>query len=200
MNRIALSAPLPPFCTGGPDRLPQGPRPGTAESVALAAWEVLTGARVARSTGSGRMSLLGAYRAEGTELTRDRVIWIALHAFEGAEERWDCRLAAGRVLSDRELEAAVVQEMGGPADDPDELTTLGFWLGEIGFSFDCRGPRAEMFECDRAGGSHLRTRRIGPAAILAAARRMLAIKAPAGPLCASESHGASNGEVQLQLL
>lgn len=85
MNATAPWPPLPPFCTIGPDRFPQGPPPGTPESVALAAWEVLTGARVARSTESGRMSLLGAYLAEGRELTRDRVVCVALHACEGAK-------------------------------------------------------------------------------------------------------------------
>jgi len=181
MSSITLSTPLPPFCTTGPDRLPQGPRPGTPESMALAAWEVLTSARVARSTGSGRMSLLGAYRAEGQELTRERVIWIALHAFEGASERWGWRLARSAVMSDRELTAAVVQEMGGPAHEPDEMTTLGFWLGNVGFSFDSRGPEIELMECaHRHGRAALRRRRVGPAAILTSARRLLSIVAPAG--------------------
>jgi hypothetical protein len=143
----------------------------------LAAWEVLTRARVARSTGSGRMSVLGRYRAEGIELTRNRVIWIALHAFEGASERWDCRLAGGRPLTDRELVAAVVQEMGGPAEASDEMTTLGFWLGSTGFSFDCRGPAIELIECVPNGSrtGRLRRRRIGRAGIISAARQVLRI-------------------------
>lgn len=197
MNATAPWPPLPPFCTIGPDRLPQGPRPGTPESVALAAWEVLTGARVARSTGSGRMSMLGAYRAEGGELSRERVIWIALHAFEGAEERWACRLARG-TMDDHQLEQAIVQEMGGPPSEPDEMTTLGFWLGDVGFNFDCRGPSIEIAEWVRIAESpvpKLRTRRVGRAALIPAARRLLRLgAAPAGATTA-----AAQGD-QLSLL
>lgn len=188
MNAIAPSTSMPPFCTIGPDRLPQGPRPGTPESVALAAWEVLTGARVSRSTGSGRMSLLGAHRAAGGQLTRDRAIWIALHAFEGSDERWACRLARGGAMDDHQVEQAIVQEMGGPPGEPDEMTTLGFWLGDVGFNFDCRGPSIEMMEWVPAAGSpvpRLRTRRVGRAALIAAARRLLRFgDAPVGATAA----------------
>lgn len=171
---------LPPFCTTGTDSLPDGPAPGTAESVALAAWEVLTGARVARSTGSGRMSLLGRHRAAGVELTTERVLWIALHPFEGADERWACRRARGAAMSDQELLAAVVQEMGGPAEDPDEMTTLGFWSGAVGFHFDCRGPSVEITGLQGAGGpAHSRKRRIGRSALLRAARGILSIDSSA---------------------
>jgi hypothetical protein len=197
MKPTVNDPPLPPFCTMGPDWLPHGPPPGTPESMALAAWEVLTRARVARSAGSGRMSLLGRYRAEGGELNRDRMIWIALHAFEGAEERWACRLAGARPLTDRELDAAVIQEMGGPAEEPDEMTTLGFWLGDIGFSFDSRGPSIEVLECrpgtSRTGG--VRRRRIGSGTIAAAARRLLSITAGVNP-----SSSPSSTEMQLSLL
>lgn len=198
MKTPTPTPPLPPFCTLGPDRLPQGPRPETPESVALAAWEVLTRARVARSTGSGRMSLLGAHRAEGGELTRDRVIWIALHAFEGARERWECRLAKTPPMNDREIEAAVVQEMGGPAQEPDEMTTLGFWLGDVGFSFDSRGPSIEILECPRSPSATagLRRRRIGRAGIVATARRLLCI--PAG--LAHSTPVLESADIQLRLL
>ncbi|HST60471.1 MAG TPA: hypothetical protein VLK84_17355, partial [Longimicrobium sp.] len=155
--------------------------PGTAESVALAAWEVLTGARVARSTASGRMSLLGRYRAAGVELSTERVLWIALHPFEGADERWACRRARGAAMSDQELQAAVVQEMGGPAEDPDEMTTLGFWSGSVGFHFDCRGPSVEITDLRGAGApAHSRKRRIGRSALLRAARKILSIDSSAG--------------------
>lgn len=169
----------PPFCTRGADSLPVGPLPGTAESVALAAWEVLTGARVSRSTGSGRMSLLGKYRSAEADLTTDRVLWISLHPFEGADERWECRRALRGAMSDRELQSAIVQEMGGPADDPDEMTTLGFWCGPVGFYFDCRGPRVEITEQKDPDGCprETATRRIGRSALLRAARRLLSIEA-----------------------
>lgn len=178
MNPLTLAGPvLPPFCTLGPDMLPQGPPPGTPESKALAAWEVLTGARVARSTGSsGRMSLLAKYRREGGELDRERILWIALHPFEGAEERWACRRALCAAMSDAQLAAAIVQEMGGPAEEPDEMTTLGFWLGTVGFYFDSRGPSVAFTELSGAG------RRINRGALLAAARRILRVPAaPGGP-------------------
>lgn len=170
---------LPPFCTLGTDSLPDGPVPGTAESVALAAWEVLTGARVARSTGSGRMSLLGRYRAADIELSAERVLWIALHPFEGADERWACRRARGAAMSDQELQSAIVQEMGGPAEDPDEMTTLGFWSGLVGFHFDCRSPCVEITDARAAGASspsQTRKRRIGRSALLRSARQILSIE------------------------
>lgn len=199
MNATALAAPLPPFCTRGTDRLPQGPRSGTPESMALAAWEILTRARVSRSAGSGRMSLLGAYRAEGGELTRDRVVWISLHPFEGAEERWACRRATCPVMSDGELEAAIVQEMGGPSFDPDEMTTLGFWLGDVGFSFDSRGPTIEIIECGGHGQARMRRRRINRAAIITTARRLLAIPDRAAAI-ASAGVSPDQGAIQLMLL
>ena len=186
MNVMLASAPLPPFCTLGPDKLPSGPLPGSPESAALAAWEVLTGARVARSTGSGRMSLLGAHRAEGVQLSRDRVIWIALHAFEGAGERWSCRIARDPSMSDTALRHAIVQEMGGPAEEPDEMTTLGFWLGDVGFSFDCRGPSIEIVECGVGPNPApaLRHRKIGRAAMIAATRRLFRLTdAGIGGMC-----------------
>jgi hypothetical protein len=164
---------LPPFCTLASDRLPQAPPPGTAESHALAAWEVLTGARVARSAGSGRMSRLAGYLRQGDELTRDRILWIVLHAFDGAEERWACRRARSPAMPDAEVRMAIIQEMGGPAGDPDEMTTLGFWQRDTGFYFDCRGPRVDITGPGR--GSH----RIGPAGLVAAARRLLGL--PHGP-------------------
>ena len=189
MNATTATTHLPPFCTLGTDRLPQGPPPGSPESAALAAWEVLTGARVARSTGSGRMSLLGAHRAEGGALTRDRVIWIALHAFEGADERWACRFAKKKAMDDREIEAAIVQEMGGPAQEADEMTTLGFWLGDVGFDFDSRGPCIKILQWtnSRSDPPRLRTQRIGRGAILAAARRLLRVNASAP--CGSVAEG-----------
>lgn len=163
----------PPFCRPGPDGLPVGPVPGSDESHALAAWEILTGVRLARSAGSGRQSMLGRHRSAPGELTRERILWIVLHAFEGAEDRWACRLARDRALSDARLLAAVVQEMGGPADDPAELTTLGFWKGDRGFHFDCRGPAVELTHL--SAGRRLRREPIGTAALLAAARRLLRI-------------------------
>jgi hypothetical protein len=182
-----LAAPvLPPFCTPGPDYLPDGPVPDSDESVALAAWEVLTGARVARSAGSGRLSLLGRYERTGKPPTRERALWIALHAFEGADERWECRRARARVMSDEQLAAAIVQEMGGPAGGPGEMTTLGFWLGDTGFHFDCRGPCIEFSELSRGEpGAHpeIRRRRMGRTALLRAARRVLCI----GPSALSAS-------------
>lgn len=194
---------LPPFCTVGSDSLPDGPVPGTAESAALAEWEVLTGARVARSTGSGRMSLLGRYRAADTELSTERVLWIALHAFEGADERWACRRARGAVMSDQELQAAVVQEMGGPAEDSDEMTTLGFWSGSVGIHFDCRGPSVEITDLQGAGGGPARSRkrRIGGSALLRAARKILSIDSSAktGRPAAHPAPSASSTE-QLSLL
>lgn len=174
---------LPPFCTLGPDLLPQAPPPGTPESEALAAWEVLTGERVARSTGSGRMSLLGRYRSEPGELDRERILWIALHPFEGAEERWSCRRARWPAMSDAQLAAAIVQEMGGPAEEPDEMTTLGFWRGDVGFYFDCRGPSLVITELGKA------ERRIGRAALLAAARRLLGVPPGAGAVPAAQAAG-----------
>ena len=169
----------PPFCTRGADSLPVGPVPGTAESAALAAWEVLTGARVSRSTGSGRMSLLGKYRSAEADLSGDRVLWISLHPFEGAAERWECRRALRGAMSDRELQSAIVQEMGGPATVPDEMTTLGFWCGPVGFYFDCRGPRVEITEQKDTEGRprETATRRVGRSALLRAARRLLSIEA-----------------------
>ena len=165
---------LPPFCTLGPDLLPQAPRPGTPESEALATWEVLTAARVARSTGcSGRMSLLAKYRREGGELDPERILWIALHPFEGAEERWACRRARWAAMSDVQLAAAIVQEMGGPAEEPDEMTTLGFWRGNVGFYFDSRGPSLVLTQFGKG------QRRISRSALLAAARRLLGV--PQGP-------------------
>ena len=193
MNATTAATPLPPFCTLGTDRLPQGPPPGSPESAALAAWEVLTGARVARSTGSGRMSLLAAHRAEGGQLSRDRTIWIALHAFEGAHERWACRIARGGAMDDHQMERAIVQEMGGPPGEPDEMTTLGFWLDDVGFNFDCRGPSIEITEWVRVAGSpvpKLRTRRVGRAVLVVAARRLLHLAdAPAGATAAAAPGG-----------
>jgi hypothetical protein len=164
----------PPFCRPGPDGLPLGPQPGSPESRALAAWEVLTGVRLARSAGSGRQSLLGRHHNEPGELTRERVLWIVLHAFEGAEERWALRLCRGGALSDVHLLAAVIQEMGGPPDEPDELTALGFWKSTRGFHFDCRGPSVELTHLT-AGRCQLRAERIGAAAIVSHARRLLGI-------------------------
>ncbi len=168
---------MPPFCTLGSDSLPDGPVPGSDESRALAAWEVLTGARVARSTESGRMSRLGRYSAAGVELSPERVIWISLHPFEGADERWSCRRARRAAMTDDELASAIVQEMGGPAEDPDEMTTLGFWSGTVGFHFDCRGPAVVLTEVVSQPGSRAqrRTRRINRAALVRAARRILCI-------------------------
>lgn len=166
---------LPPFCTAGTDFLPDGPPPGTDESRALAAWEVLTGTRVARSAGSGRMSLLARHRREATELTRDRVVNVALHAFEGADERWAIRRARGCCATDQGLRTAVVQEMGGPAHDPDEMTTLGFWTGETGFTFDCRGPAVDLLAFDPLGLPTLRRKRISGAVLLAHVRRVLGL-------------------------
>lgn len=160
---------LPPFCTLASDRLPQAPPPGTPESHALAAWEVLTGARVARSAGSGRVSRLAGYLRQGEALTRERILWIVLHAFDGAEERWECRRARAPVMTDAQVRGAIVQEMGGPAGDPDEMTTLGFWLGDVGFYFDCRGPYVDI-----TGPAAPRCR-IGAGALVAAARRLLAL-------------------------
>lgn len=180
----ASTPPLPPFCSLGTDLLPQAPPPGTPESAALAAWEVLTGARVARSTGSGRMSLLGKYRGAGA-LDKERVLWIALHPFEGAEERWACRRARSPAMSDAALAAAVVQEMGGPVEEPDEMTTLGFWEGDVGFYFDCHGPSVVM--TGLPGGQR---RRIGRAGLLAAARRILNIPAAPGTGPAAEPAAA----------
>jgi hypothetical protein len=166
---------LPPFCEIGTDMLPQGPPPGSPASLALAAWEVLTGARVARSAGSGRMSSLARHARDNEALRPDRMIWIALHAFDGADERWALRRARRPGLTDAEIRTAVVQEMGGPAVDPDEMTTLGFWRGEEGFYFDCRGPCLIVICPDG------QRRRIGPAALVAAARRLLGFGAgPAG--------------------
>jgi hypothetical protein len=171
---------LPPFCTPGADGWPNGPAPGTPESRALAAWEVLTGARLARSAESGRMSLLGRYRLEGGALPRDRVIWIALHAFEGARERWECRLALKSALRDSDLTAAIIQEMGGPSSEPDEMTELGFWLDDAGFCFDSRGPAVTLMEWASTGaeGVKLRSRRLRSAVLVSAARRILRIAAP----------------------
>jgi hypothetical protein len=172
----------PPFCTLASDLLPVAPPPGTPESEALAAWEVLTSARVARSTGSGRMSLLARYQADEVELTTDRLVWIALHPFEGATERWACRLARSSAMSDAEVAAAIVQEMGGPAEEEDEMTTLGFWRGGIGFFFDSRGPRMEITQTRAGEESSGRKRRIGRAALIAAARRQLGIAVGSGTL------------------
>lgn len=174
---------LPPFCTLGPDLLPQAPPPGTPESEALAAWEVLTGARVARSTGSGRMSLLGKYRSEPRDLDWERILWIALHPFEGAEERWACRRARWPAMSDAQLASAIVQEMGGPAEEPDEMTTLGFWRGDVGFYFDCRGPSLVITELGKV------ERRIGRGTLLPAARRLLGI--PPGAATDPGLHGTA---------
>lgn len=171
--------PLPPFCTLASDLLPVAPPPGTPESEALAAWEVLTAARVARSTGSGRMSLLARYQADDVELTTDRMVWIALNPFEGAGERWACRLARSPAMSDAEVAAAIVQEMGGPAEE-DEMTTLGFWRGETGFYFDSRGPRMEITQTRSGGEPGARKRRIGRAALIASARRQLRIATGSG--------------------
>lgn len=196
---------LPPFCTLASDRLPQAPPPGTPESHALAAWEVLTGARVARSAGSGRMSRLAGYLRQGESLTRERILWIVLHAYDGAEERWECRRARSSAMTDAEVRAAVVQEMGGPAGDPDEMTTLGFWLGDVGFYFDCRGPYVDI--TGPAAGRY----RIGAGALVAGARRLLGLP-HASPASGSrsrareesvESHapaGSGNEELQLSLL
>lgn len=105
----------------------------------------------------------------------------------------------GRAMSERDLKRAVVQEMGGPAQDPDEMTTLGFWLGNVGFSFDSRGPSIEMLECSgHEAPNRIRKRRIGPAAVLSAARRLLGISSGAD-WGASDSDGAEGG-VQLSLL
>jgi hypothetical protein len=134
------------------------------------------------------MSLLGAHRAELGELTRDRVIWIALHAFEGAGERWACRLAKTPTMDDRAIEGAIVQEMGGPAQEADEMTTLGFWLGDVGFHFDCRGPSVEMIQWST--GATLRRRRIGRGSVIAAARRMLSVGvAPEGKVATADEGG-----------
>lgn len=197
---------LPPFCALGTDHLPDGPPPGTPQSAALAAWEVLTGARVARSTGSGRMSLLARYERDSAALDNDRIIWIALHAFEGAGERWACRRALRPAASDDELRAFVVQEMGGPASDPEEMTTLGFWRGDVGFYFDSRGPAIEVTELRRGGAKPThRTRRIRPAALVRFARSMFAFAAPAGArpeasLAPGFGAGAAADSVQLMLL
>jgi hypothetical protein len=123
------------------------------------------------------MSLLGKHRSAECDLTTDRVLWISLHSFEGADERWECRRALRGAMSDRELLSAIVQEMGGPADDPDEMTTLGFWCGPVGFYFDCRGPRVEIAEQADPAGRPLEpaTRRIGRSALIRAARRLLSI-------------------------
>jgi hypothetical protein len=135
----------------------------------------MTGARVSRSAGSGRMSLLGRYRGEGGDLDRERILWIALHPFEGAEERWACRRAHWPAMSDAQLAAAIVQEMGGPAGEPDEMTTLGFWRGNVGFHFDSRGPSLVITELPGP-----RQRRIGRAALLAEARRLLGVRPGTG--------------------
>ncbi len=166
---------LPPFCTAGTDFLPDGPTPGTDESRALAAWEVLTGVRVARSAGSGRMSLLARHQREGGELTRERAIHVALHAFEGADERWAIRRARGCCATDQGLRMALVQEMGGPAHDPDEMTTLGFWTGNSGFTFDCRGPAIDLLTLDPLGSPPLRRKRISAAVLLVHVRRVLSL-------------------------
>ena len=185
MNPQPLPTPeLPPFCTAGSDGHPDGPATGTPESVALAAWELLTRARVSRSKGSGRMSLLARYRAEDTPLSTERIVWIALHPFEGAGERWSCRRALRAAMTDDELTAAIVQEMGGPAEEPDEMSTLGFWKGTVGFHFDHRGPSVHITETvpGCAGEEpRRRSRRIGKAALLRSARKLLAVDHAAGP-------------------
>jgi hypothetical protein len=194
--------PVPPFCTLASDRLPMGPPCGSPENHALAAWEVLTGARVARSTGSGRMSRLAGFARQEEALTRDRILRIALHAFDGAEARWSCRRARWPAMTDRQVIAAVIQEMGGPATDPAEMTTLGFWHGDVGFYFDCRGP------CVVITGAGTEPHRLGPGALVAAARRLLGLSRAAPSPCtlaSSESRGhvpeAPEAEqVQLSLL
>jgi hypothetical protein len=188
---------LPPFCTLGSDHLPDGPAGGTAESVALAAWEVLTGSRVPRSKGSGRMSLLARYRAEEIPLTTERVVWIALHAFEGADERWSCRRARTPTMTDAELEAAIVQEMGGPAEEPDEMSTFGFWQGPVGFHFDYRGPSILITDATPAAAGEERrnrTRRLSRAALLRAARKLLSFDP--SPI---RSHGPTTADPGEQL-
>jgi hypothetical protein len=172
---LTPETPLPPFCTLGPDLLPVGPPAGSRESEALAAWEVLTGARVARSQESGRMSLLAAYRAEAGDLDVERVIRIALHPFEGAQERWACRRARKQAMTDAEVCAAIVQEMGGPATGPDEMTELGFWSERIGFHFDSREPAIYIYEQKAPaapGTARFRRRRIDKARLIGAARRL----------------------------
>ena len=175
--------PLPPFCTLGPDLLPVGPPPGSPESEALAAWEVLTGARVARSQESGRMSLLAAYRAKSGDLDVERIIRIALHPFEGALERWACRRARQQAMTDAEVCAAIVQEMGGPATEPDEMTELGFWSERIGFHFDSREPAVYVYEHKvppARGTARFRRRRIDKARLIAAARRLHGLPVASG--------------------
>ena len=213
MNATPSQSLLPPFCTPGADSLPEGPVPGSDESLALAAWEVLTGARVARSAGSGRMSLLGRHERSREPLTGERAIWIALHAFEGADERWECRRARAPGMGDAELAAAIVQEMGGPAA-ADEMATLGFWRADTGFYFDSRGPSIEISELRRGGRGAkpvIRRRRIGRTALLRATRRLLRLGFT-GPLAStparvspSPSTSASAavsraGDAQLSLL
>ncbi len=101
-------------------------------------------------------------------------------------------------MSDRELKAAIVQEMGGPADDPDEMTTLGFWLGSVGFSFDSRGPTIEMIEVTNEP-HRIGRRRIGQGAIIATARRLLGIRASAAQE-SSQADAAGMEAIQLALL
>jgi hypothetical protein len=109
-----------------------------------------------------------------------RFVWMSLHAFEGATDRWTIRAAewgdAG--ATDAQVRRAIVQEMGGPTEDAADLGTKGWWRDGYGFYFDPNGP---LIVISRPGH---RERTINAPSVMERARKLFrldrAFDAPGG--------------------